>query len=238
MVAIMQSRTNLLAISLFVGAFAGCTSMRTSDTARSGQEQLLISNAVDQALTKIPFSDLSDQAVFLDAQYMEGAVDQGYIIASMRERLMSNGATLVDSADGADIVMEVRSGGVGTDNSRSFIGIPQLSVPGPLPVEVPEIRFWSRDSQTGIAKIGVVAYDADSRELLGRGGKVIAKSEDTGVTFLGVGPWYKGSIRDEVKIATRDDEEAEELLADEYTASQRSPVGVRTAEQATGDLAR
>lgn len=238
-IAGMYGRIHLLAL-LAVAAAAlgfGCTSMRTSDTARTGQEQLLISNAVDQALNKVPFGDLSGQAVFLDQKYMENAVDKGYVIASMRERLMTSGATLVDSAEDADVVMEVRSGGIGTDNSRSFVGVPKVALPGPIPFEMPEIRFWSKDSQTGIAKIGVVAYDANSKQMLGRGGKVIAKSEDVGTTFLGVGPWYKGSIRDEVKLATRDDKKAEAAIEEEYTTA-RGPIGVRTAEDPSSDVPR
>lgn len=223
-------------LTLWIAAAAilgGCTSMRSTDTARAAQEQLLISNAVDQALNKIPFGDLSGRAVFLDPQYMDNAVDKGYIIGSMRERLLTNGAKLVASADDADVVMEVRSGGVGTDTSRSFVGMPQVALPGPLPVELPEIRLWSKDTQSAIAKLGVVAYDAESKSMLGRGGKVLARSSDSGVTFLGVGPWYKGSIRDEVRVATKDDDAAEEAVEEDYRTARAGVVGgVRTAQGA------
>lgn len=175
--------------------------MRSSDTARTGKEQLLISNAIDQSLAKVEFNSLSGQKVFLDQQYLD-CVDKGYLVSSIRERLLHAGASMVDKADDSDVVLEVRSGGVGTDNTDSFVGLPKLAVPGPLPLSFPEIRLWSKEKQQGVAKLGIVAYDAKSKALWGHGGKVLSQSDDTGYTVFGVGPFYRGSIREEVSVAT------------------------------------
>jgi len=40
------------------------------------------------------------------------------------------GAALLDKADKADIIVEVASGGVGSDGQLLFIGFPEISVAG------------------------------------------------------------------------------------------------------------
>ena len=159
----------------------------------------------------MPFGDLSGSRVFVEEKYLD-CVDKGYIVASVRDRLLNSGADLAASAEDADVVMEIRSGGVGTDNVDSFVGVPGLALPGPVPFELPELRIWSKESQTGMAKIGIVAFDAKDGRLLGRGGKVLAKSDDVNTTVLGVGPFYSGSIRQEVKVATAGDKKGLDAL--------------------------
>ncbi len=175
----------------------GCASTKTSNTARTAQEQLLISNSIDQALSKVDFSAFRGSKIFIDEKYLD-CVDKPYVVGSIRHRVLRGGARMVEKADDADVVMEVRSGGVGTTSSDLFVGTPQLSVPGPFPLSVPEVRLMSKQSQIGIAKIGIVAYDAKTRQMIGDGGLTLAKSEDKNWYLLGVGPYRNGSIREEV----------------------------------------
>jgi len=133
--------------------FSGCTTTRTTDTARTGMEQLLISNAVDQTLNKVTLPPVAGRKVFVDDKYLD-AIDKGYILGSMRQRLLASGAHVVDAKEGSDLTMEIFSGAVGTDNVESFLGVPGITVPG-LPVEIPEIRVYEKKSQFGTAKLGV-----------------------------------------------------------------------------------
>ena len=66
-----------------IAALAGCSSTKQSNTARTAREQLLISNAVDQALSKIDFTALDGQKVFLEEKYLE-CTDKGYVVSSIR----------------------------------------------------------------------------------------------------------------------------------------------------------
>lgn len=175
---------------------AGCSTTRTSDTARTGMEQLLVSNAVDQSLDKIDFSPFAHQAIFLDEKYLD-CVDKNYIVASVRHRLLRQQATLVGKPEEAAVVLEIRSGGVGTDNSDSYIGVPEIVLPGMI--TLPEIRLMTRTQQKGIAKLGLVAYDAKTKRALGEGGMSLAQSNDSNLYVLGVGPYQNGSVRVEVK---------------------------------------
>jgi hypothetical protein len=171
--------------------------MSTTDTARTAKEQLLVSNSIDQALDKVDFRPFSGQAVYLDEKYLD-CVDKKYLVASIRHRAFSAGAQLVDKRDHADIVLEVRSGGVGTDNSTMFLGLPEINVPGPVPVSLPEVRLFSRSSQTGTAKIGLVAYDARTGDPWGEGGVTTARSDDNNWFLLGIGPYRNGSVHNEL----------------------------------------
>jgi hypothetical protein len=177
---------------------AGCTTGKTSHTPRTAKEQLLISNSVDQSLDKIDFRPFGGYQVFLEDKYLE-CVDKNYIVGSIRHRLLYAGAALAPKAEEADIILEARSGGVGTNHQESFVGVPELSVPGPFPISTPEVRVLSRDTQTGIAKLGLVAYDAKTGTVLGSGGTSLARSDDNNWFFLGMGPYQHGSIHREAE---------------------------------------
>ncbi len=190
---------------------SGCASTKTSNTARTAQEQLLISNSIDQALNKVDFSAFQGSKVFIDEKFLE-CVDKPYVVGSVRHRVLRTGASMVENADDADIIMEVRSGGVGTTTSDMFVGSPQLSVPGPFPIALPEVRLMSKQSQIGIAKIGIVAYNAKTRQMIGDGGVTLAKSEDKNWYVLGIGPYRNGSIREEMSNGLKTPPAANEPL--------------------------
>lgn len=179
---------------LLVGA-SGCSSTKQSNTARTATEQLLISNAVDQSLDKIDFSPLSNSNVFVEEKYID-CVDKGYIIGSIRHKLLQAGATLAAKAEEADAIMEVRSGAVGTDVTSSYMGVPGFTAPGMI--GIPDIKLATRDNQLAVAKIGIVVYSAKSRRELGEGGVSMAKAEDTNTYFMGFGPHQTGTLRHEV----------------------------------------
>ena len=125
--------------ALLLLACLGCTTTATSNTARTAKEQLLISNSVDQALETTDFTPLARRKVFLEEKYLD-SVDQKYIVGSIRHHVFRAGAALVDKAEDADVILEVRSGAVGTESNTSFLGMPAISLPGPLPVSLPEVR--------------------------------------------------------------------------------------------------
>lgn len=173
----------------------GCTSTSTSNTARTAKEQLLLSTAVDQSLDKVDFTPLASQKVFVDDKYLE-CTDKNYVVGSVRHRVMRTGAVLAASAEDADVIMELRSGGVGTDTTDAYLGIPEVTLPGML--TLPEIRMAERKTQAAYSKIGMVLYDAKTRRVLGDGGVAMARSDDNNWSFLGVGPYQSGSLKGEV----------------------------------------
>ena len=122
-----------LQVYVLTGMLVGCASTATTNTARTAKEQMLLSNAVDQSLAKVDFTPLFDQKVFVEEKYLE-CVDKPYVLGSIRHRVMRAGGFLADKAEDADVVMEVRSGGVGTDSTEQFLGTPEIALPGMLTV--------------------------------------------------------------------------------------------------------
>lgn len=178
---------------------SGCTTARQSNTARTAREQLLISNAVDQALAKVDFAAFEGRRVLVEEKYMD-CTDKPYVIGSVRHRLMLNGAMIAAKPEEADVVMELRSGGVGTDDADSYLGIPQIVLPGML--TIPEVKLVTRTRQSALAKIGMVAYDAKSNQLLGAGGVSSSLSDDNNLFVFGIGPFQSGTARRELNETT------------------------------------
>lgn len=193
------ARRSAVLVLVVLGS-VGCTSTTTSNTARTAKEQMLLSNAVDQSLAKIDFTPLSGQRVFVEEKYLD-CVDKGYVVGSIRHQVLRTGAILAASADDADVVMEIRSGGVGTDLTEAFIGIPEITLPGM--VTLPEVRFSERKTQYGYSKLGLVLYDAKTKAVLGDGGMSLAQADDNNWSVLGIGPWQNGSLKSDVATARR-----------------------------------
>lgn len=174
----------------------GCTSTKQSNTARTAREQLLVSNAIDQSLSKVDFTPFRGARVFVDEKYLD-CTDKGYLVGSVRHRAMANGAVVVSKIEDADVVLELRSGGVGTDMADSFLGMPEIVLPGML--TIPEVRLVNKTRQSAMAKIGLVAYDPKNHAVLGEGGVSSSLSEDNNWYVMGIGPWQDGSVRDEIR---------------------------------------
>jgi hypothetical protein len=196
-----MSRTNSSPFSILLIActcFTGCASTVTSNTARTAKEQMLLSDAVEKSLSKVDFSPLRNQQVFVDEKYLE-CVDKPFVVGSVRHQVMRHGGRVVDAADAADVVMELRSGAVGTDTTESYLGTPEIALPGML--TIPEIRLTERKAQYGYAKLGMVLYDAKTRQVLGDGGMAMAESDDNNWYVFGVGPIQNGTLKENVKQA-------------------------------------
>lgn len=205
----------VLMASCLVPVFVGCATSRKSHTARTAREQLLLSNAIDQSLEKLCLEPLRRRAVFVSDQYLD-CVDKPYVMGTIRHRILANDSRLVASAEEADVVLEVRSGGIGTNQSEGFIGIPAFGLPG-MPLDLPEVKLITQETQSGLVKLAFVAYDAKTGIALGQGGTSIARANEDNWYVLGVGPFLDGTISDEVQHATgRNDSvtNAYELIAD------------------------
>ena len=193
-----------LSIAFGLLVLASCTTTRTSNTARTGMEQLLLSNAVDQALDKSPLPPVNEKKVYLEEKYLD-CVDKGYLIGSIREKLLQSGALLVAKQEDSEITIEIRSGGVGTDNVDRFVGMPSVAMPGPLPFQMPEVRLYERSSQYGTAKIALVAYHTTTGQIMFDSGRQLARGDDSRWSVLGIGPFQSGSVRNEMSAGINAD---------------------------------
>jgi len=197
----MLSRNTELLVAIGLAIIAnGCTTTSTSNTARTAKEQMLLSNAVDQSLDKVDFTPLSGQKVLVDDKYLE-CVDKNYVVGSVRHRVLNAGGLLTAAPEDADVIMEVRSGGVGTDSTEMYLGVPPI--PLGVGMQTPEIRLTERKSQYGYSKLGLVLIDAKTKTVLGDGGVSMAQSDDNNWFVLGMGPWQDGSLKSDVATSRR-----------------------------------
>jgi hypothetical protein len=183
---------------------AGCGTTRTTDSKRAGTEMLLVSQAIDRAVDPIDFSPLAGRTVYFEDKFLEGGGDEAYLISTLREKLLTAGALLKDKKADAQIVVEARSGGIGTDHSSVMIGTPAITLPSitAVPVtSIPEIALMKKSDQRGVAKVAVFAYDRGTGRVLWASGIQSAGSQLKDTWVFGAGPYSRGSIRTEAELA-------------------------------------
>jgi hypothetical protein len=189
---------------LLLAALAGCGTTRVSDSQRTATEQLLISNAVDQAVSEIDLRPLAGKPVFLDAQFLKGTVDEGYVVSSLRQHLLASGALLQEDRSKATYILEARSGAVGTDRHDVLFGVPEMHLPSVMPGQpslIPEIPLAKKIDQKGVAKLAVFAYNRLTGRPLLQSGIVMRNSTSNDMWLLGTGPFRRGTINDRTEFA-------------------------------------
>ena len=220
----MSSMYWLLGAGIVTIFLVGCGTTRMTDTTRSATEQLLISDAVDQAISEIDFGPLAGKSVFFDPQYLDGTVDRGYVTSSLRQRMLAQGCIMQEDRAKSTYVVEARSGALGTDQYSMLIGIPQTSLPSFIPcvpATIPEMPLVKKTDEKGIAKLAVFAYNRKTGQRLWQSGALEASSSvsDTWVTFLG--PFRAGTI---VKGTEFEGEELKMPLQSDQNAVGKSAI--------------
>ncbi|MBN8627664.1 MAG: hypothetical protein J0M17_19475 [Planctomycetes bacterium] len=199
-----------MSLRLFLGAvlvsiLCGCATIKQSDTARTGVEQLLVSCAIDRSLDRVDFRPISGASVYVEQKYLD-CVDKNYVLVATHQRLLKNGCTLVEKPEDAQVVLEIGSGGVGTDRQEMFVGIPEISVPVPVPINIPKLSFYSRMRANGTAKLTLIAYDSKSKQPVLNSGNMLARSDHKSWNVLGSGHVVSGSVPNELERATGESE--------------------------------
>jgi hypothetical protein len=211
------ARAIFLPLSVFaiLGGAGGCATIRVTDPPRTATEQLLMSQAITQALGQLNFTALRDRKVWVETGYLTGAEtvivngevrqrlfttpEQAFAAAEARERLLQAGARIVPDRKDADVVFEIRSGGIGIDRIENLIGLPAgmfggIQGPGGVPLVTPELALIKSTRQRGYASIAFVAYRADSGELVTASGPYIGRTIREDTWILGTGPRTVGNI--------------------------------------------
>lgn len=200
-----------LATLMVVALCTGCGATKS----RVATEQLLVSDAVDDAVASIDFRTMSGSKVFFDSKYIRnvksaGFVNADYIISSLRQQMIAADCRLVDNHEDAEIIVEARVGTLGSDGSEVSFGIPASNaistaatlVPSaPAIPAIPEISFARKEGQIGAAKIAVFAYERESGRPIWQSGIARARSTSQDFWLLGAGPFQNGTIHKGTKFA-------------------------------------
>lgn len=180
-------------------ALGGCGTTRSTDSARTATEQLLISDAIDRAVQTVDLGPLHGQTVFLDDSRLTDVVDKNYLVSTLRQHILASGCVLKDKREDADFVVEARAGAVGTDRNDLLFGIPAtnmpqlVSMPG-VPTAIPEVPLAKRRDQRGVAKISMFAYHRESGQPVWQSGLASRDSSSNDVWLFGAGPFQYGTV--------------------------------------------
>jgi hypothetical protein len=193
-------------LALAAALAGGCTTVKTTGTARSGTEQLLLTGAWDCALAKVDFRPLAGRKVFLDPQYVSVA-DKDWVLSSTRRRMAEQGVLLENSKDRAQLIVEPSLGAYGTDERSCTTGLPQTGtlLPGLVsPVgllagtassgSTSAMTLTQYGEQHAVVKAALFAYDAKSGHLVWESGPLLAAQGVRDRYVFGVGPFRAGSL--------------------------------------------
>ncbi|MEX0887315.1 MAG: DUF6655 family protein [Phycisphaeraceae bacterium] len=193
----------LLAALALAPLLGGCATIRTTDPPRTATEQFLISEAAARAVEQLSASPLRDRVVYVDATYFE-STDSRMVIGELRAHLLLNGVRLAEARRDADVVVEVRTRGVGIDRLDYLLGLPPVLIPaggdaGPVDVPggtviTPELAIMKNLRQRSFASVAFVAYWRDTGEVVASSGPFLGRAEREDWWFFGVGPRTTGNI--------------------------------------------
>ena len=186
-------RPTLFGLSLLLFSTTGCVNkLRMTEPARSLGEQLLLSTSIDRSLSELDteaIGRLKGFKVFISSEYLK-TLDQEYLLGSLRDLFLSNGVLVVDKAEEAQMIVEVRSGANSLDSSTATLGIAEdQALPNPVtgaPVALPEISFFKRENNFAVSKVALVAYQAKSREHIFSSSTLLGGAYDRHFQFLGM----------------------------------------------------
>jgi hypothetical protein len=205
----------------------GCTTIRVTDPPRTADEQFLMSTAASQAVAQLSVDALRDRKIWIETRYINApqqqvlfnttpvhgtgtagpefnTPEQAFVVGELRARLLLGGVRLVAERDQADIVLEVRSGGVGINRTEYLIGIPSIPLPGISTATstaaefttagTPEVELYKNERQRGFAGVAFVAYWRDTGELVTSSGPFIGRTARDDFFILGAAARSVGNI--------------------------------------------
>ncbi|HIL69788.1 MAG TPA: arylsulfatase [Verrucomicrobia bacterium] len=105
---------------------------------------------------------------------------------------------VLKNPDAAQIIVEPRAGALSIDSGRSLVGIPSLPIPIPFAgaVTSPELSLYTADRQYSVAKIALLAYDAETRKHRFSTGPLEGQSYHHFYRFLGFFNWKSTDIQE------------------------------------------
>jgi hypothetical protein len=219
----------MFALAALAPLLAGCGTTKWSDSPRTATEQLLISDAVDRAISEIDFAALADKHVYLDTRFIITTLDQNYVVSTLRQHMLASGCIIKDKADDATYIVEVRTGSLGTNRQDLLFGMPSTTLPtvGLLPTgaaTIPEIALVKRTNQQGVCKIACFAYDRMSGRPVWQSGNHKVASGAKDIWVMGAGPFQRGTIYDGTAFAG---EKFSVPLVDDSTTPPKSSVATK-----------
>ena len=198
-----------LLLAPLVPLAGGCATIRVTDPAHTATEQFLMTVAAQRAVSQLSLDGLRDRLVYIDQTYLtqQPSPQDLFLVAELRSRLLQEGVRLTLDRQTAEVVVEVRSGALGVDRLEYLLGIPATVLggggaagagatpaAGNIPIATPELSILKSTKQRGFASIAIVAYRANTGELIAQSGPFVGRTVRDDFWIFGVGPKTVGNI--------------------------------------------
>ena len=194
----------ILSFSVVLGS---CAAERVTSPARTATEELLISAAADRAAERLAEQIPGNIKVLLGTTSV-ASVDERYAAAAIRDRLLRRGVILVDDKASADVVIEVRTGALSTDERSLYLGTPAVQLPA-VPgvtttgIPLPSLSIFKRNETKATAKFTASGYDAKTGKLVVVTEPQYGHSEKVDWTLLFLLSWTNADYLEMAPAAAR-----------------------------------
>lgn len=199
-------------LTILTALIAGCAlEQEVSRTPRTAVEQVLLTQAVEQALVNLSVRLPDGVNVDVDAIALESDrsrlrmtnADLGAIDRPSRDLLYVRDAVAAElgrrgyrvSARGAESPYAVRVmvESFGTMQASTFVGMPPVQSVL-IPFSLPELVLYRNQSQSGYARLHVDVYDNRTGEFLGSTPKLVGRAHFNQYTVLIFATWHRTDV--------------------------------------------
>ena len=201
-----RMKSPAIAIAILLLTLSGCGTSKWTDTGRSATEQLLITDAMDRAVSELDLRALAGKTCYIDSAPLRKITDSEYLVSCIRQHMFASGCMVMSSKGEADYIVEVRAGAVGTDRHDVLYGVPAVNVPTVVPVsgipsQIPEMPIVKKTDQRAVVKLSLFAFNQKTGRPIWQSGAVPEESGAKAVWVLGAGPFQRGTIFDGMEFA-------------------------------------
>ncbi len=205
-------KTSSFVLSIMAALFTGCAlEQEVSRTPRTAIEQVLLTQAVEQALVNLSVRLPEGVNVDVDATGLESDrsrlgmmnADLGTINRPSRDILYIRDAVAAElgrrgyrvSARGTEspYLVRVMAESFGTMQGNVFVGMPPVQSVL-IPFSLPELTLYKRQTQSGYVRLHVDVYDNRTGEFLGSTPKLIGRAYFNQYTVLILVTWLRTDV--------------------------------------------
>lgn len=153
-------------------------------------------------MAPLSFDVLHGRQVFVDDRFFASS-DKAFVLGELRAKLLLAGVQVAFDMRDAEIILEVRSPGVGIDRYDSLIGIPAIGATAgtgaaaagvPAGIITPEVAIVKEIKQVSFAGVAYVAYWVNTGEVVASSGPSIGRAYRDDWWILGFGPRTLGNV--------------------------------------------
>lgn len=198
--------SHIIATVLCLLPLVGCANVRVTNPARTATEQFLLSQSAIDAVNGFSFEPLFGRKVYVDDSHFAPA-EKEFVLGELRAALLKAGVQIPKQSENAEIIIEIRSSGVGIDRYENLVGIPPLSAPAGAAAAgvgdssgavstliTPELAITKNIRQYAFASIAYVAYWQETGEVIVSEGPSVGKAWREDWWLLGMGPKTVGNV--------------------------------------------